>query len=492
LEVVELCEGLLEIKKDAFRECASLTNITIPSAITIIHEGTFAVCVSLEEVELPEGLFEIRCKAFDCCIHLKRICLPNSIEHIGEDAFQGCKITSFRIPPLITTISSGMICHHPSMCSIEIPESVTRIEEMVFGFCLVLRNMALPPDIVIEDKFDMCTDLQQLFGSGTNITNALKHRFDNLPIHKMIYYQTYNNMTVQQLNEATIMKKRVLGSNLNPTGNLQDCLGMTPLHILACSSVQNIELYKLLVTKYPENLITEDRWGAVPLLYAVWGNAPTKYAPSEIVQFLVESYKSLYPNYQFDWNNMVLSLARFETAFRIEVRHDVIRYVWGIQQESFPDQYFDWNVILEKAVYPWSEYHSEYIPRRSFIHLVRLSISERANRLWNRKFKHYIHEMLNKVYKTAFPPSIQGRRDYIAEVQEHLTHCENEYRTLKEATTLLELALWKKKIDDHCQEANEERRVKIEELAIRQQCRVGSGADAVIEHVLQYLVTMKE
>ena len=51
-------------------------------------------------------------------------------------------------------------------------------------------------------------------------------------------------MTVEQLNEATIMKKRVLGSNLNPTGNLQDCLGMTPLHILACSTVQNIELYK--------------------------------------------------------------------------------------------------------------------------------------------------------------------------------------------------------------------------------------------------------
>lgn len=173
----------------------------------------------------------------------------------------------------------------------------------------------------------------------------------------------------------------------------------------------------------------------------------------------------------------------------------MIRYIWSIQKDNFPDQHIDWDVILEQAVSRWDEYHPEYIPKHSFIHLVRLSISERANRLGNRKLKHYINEMSNKVYKTDLPKDSQERRDYIAGVQEHHVHCENEYRTLKEATTLLELALWKKKIDGYCQEANEKRqikKVKIEELAIRQQCRVGSGADVVIEHVLPYLVTMNE
>ena len=48
-----------------------------------------------------------------------------------------------------------------------------------------------------------------------------------------------------------------------------------------------------------------------------------------------------------------------------------------------------------------------------------------------------------------------------------------------------------KEINDRCQEANEKRRtkrVKIEESASRQMCRVGCGADVVIEHVLPYLV----
>lgn len=48
---------------------------------------------------------------------------------------------------------------------------------------------------------------------------------------------------------------------LDPTGNQQDCLGMTPLHILACLSIHDLKLYRVIVEKYPANLITEDRWG---------------------------------------------------------------------------------------------------------------------------------------------------------------------------------------------------------------------------------------
>jgi hypothetical protein len=51
---------------------------------------------------------------------------------------------------------------------------------------------------------------------------------------------------------------------------------MTPLHILACSSVHDLEVYRVIVENYPTNLITEDRWGALPLLYAFWGAAPAE------------------------------------------------------------------------------------------------------------------------------------------------------------------------------------------------------------------------
>ena len=313
LEVVEFCEGLLEIGKKAFMECEALKRITIPSTVTLIGEWAFADCICLLDLELFTGLREIRRMAFCCCLCLKRICLPNSVERIGEDAFLACKATNFRVPPLISTIFERTFIQS-DLFSIEMPEGITEVRFAAFLGCRV-------EDVIPFPVFDRCTDLQQLFGSETNIINSLKHRFDNLPIHKMIYYQSYDPVSVDQMNNATDISKR--GSKLNPTGIQQDCLGMTPLHILACSTVPSIDLYKVLVNKYPETLITKDRWGALPLLYAVLRNIPTKNTQSEIVQFLVESYKSLYPNHQFNWNEMVLNLARFEAlALRRKVSHD--------------------------------------------------------------------------------------------------------------------------------------------------------------------------
>jgi hypothetical protein len=146
-------------------------------------------------------------------------------------------------------------------------------------------------------------DLQQLFSSELEIIRELQHRFDGLPIHRLVYYQLYYQGVLQILAATINMRScqsRTLRSKLDPTGNQQDCLGMTPLHILACSSVHNLEMYCLIVEKYPTNLITEVRWGATPLLYAFWGAAP-----AQIIDFLLESYHSLYLGFEFNWTMMV-------------------------------------------------------------------------------------------------------------------------------------------------------------------------------------------
>jgi hypothetical protein len=67
-------------------------------------------------------------------------------------------------------------------------------------------------------------------------------------------------------------------------------------------------MYRLIVAKYPANLNTVDRWGALPLLYAFWGAAP-----DEIIQFLLESFQSLYPFNAFNWTLMVETMARCDT-----------------------------------------------------------------------------------------------------------------------------------------------------------------------------------
>jgi hypothetical protein len=67
----------------------------------------------------------------------------------------------------------------------------------------------------------------------------------------------------------------------------------------------------VIVEKYPTNLITEDRWEARPLLYAFWGAAPT-----EIIQFLLDRYQSLYPDHDINWTMMVETMGRCDTPTR--------------------------------------------------------------------------------------------------------------------------------------------------------------------------------
>jgi hypothetical protein len=107
--------------------------------------------------------------------------------------------------------------------------------------------VAFPPNAVCDinaligdDEMDnriIHTDLYQLFGSESRIIFALRHRFDGLPIHSIVYYQSYHQGVLQNLIAAMNMRycQRRTMCKLDPTGNQQDdCLGMTPLHILAC------------------------------------------------------------------------------------------------------------------------------------------------------------------------------------------------------------------------------------------------------------------
>jgi hypothetical protein len=81
----------------------------------------------------------------------------------------------------------------------------------------------------------------------------------------------------------------------------------------------------------------------------------------------------------------------------------------------------------------------------------------------------------------------------LREIREKLAHFDSEHYRLKEMTSILELALWKSRMNEkHPQEeaTHSQKKIKTDETSFRQQCRVTCGADIVIGHVLQFLVTV--
>jgi hypothetical protein len=263
----------------------------------------------------------------------------------------------------------------------------------------------------------------------------------------------------------------------DPTGNQQDCLGMTPLHILTCSSVHDLELYRIIVENYPTNLITEDRWGALPLLYAFWGAAP-----AEIIQFLLESYQTLYPGHEFNWTMMLKTMGRTSTP------KERIEKMLHVRQLHFPEQPINWEYFLDEFALHSDFYITGGLFQEQIRFLCMCCLSERVENL---AFKVWRDCIPNMIHNAKFDWT-EDNSDILHIIRLTLAHFEDELPKLKEATTVLELALWKMNIYDtsHQQKTTrDQKKLKVEGASPRQQCRVTCGADVIIGHVLPYLIS---
>jgi hypothetical protein len=95
------------------------------------------------------------------------------------------------------------------------------------------------------------------------------------------------------------------------------------------------------------------------------------------------------------------------------------------------------------------------------------------------------------IYTAAFVYD-GDNRSILNRIRDKLAHFENELPKLKEATTILELALWKMKINKNSLEENttrHQKKIQTNHSIFRQQCHVSCGADVVIGHVLPFLIT---
>jgi len=399
---VKLSEGLDEIGDWAFYYCEYLKRITIPSSVRRIGDYAFAGCKKLVEVKQCGGLQEIGQGAFAKCKSLNRIALPSSLRVIGDCAFNWCI----------------------RLMVVELCEGIQEIGEDAFRNCNSLRNIAIPSTYLLGERmfevFDCAITLKKAFPSVANstaISEALKHRFDELPIHQICYSQPHHPP-----NDMLQLLKGAIGAveQPNATGRKQDCLGMSPLHILVCSSKHDMGMYRFLIEAYPNNLITQDKWGDIPIFYSFWGNAPR-----EVMQLMVESHNTYFPGHTLDWGRMIITLGESNAP-------DGIRNLLDTHQNHFPDQNINWE---ECAVKLASSRSASIEPFNLFL---RLSVANRLDALgverWQGKVENFINE---------FPANENTREELARLLYSNLV----SYEQLKEATWLLELALWKANID---------------------------------------------
>lgn len=154
----------------AFFGCTGLTDIYLPESIIELGEAAFSECFSLESLSLPEGISFISDRLFENCVNLRELYLSNRIVYVGKRAFYGCSNLSHTVdkggrylgnnlnPYLVLTKFTGKKAYSVNancriigesaflglpLTKINIPCSVVAISDYAFAGCKKLKEITL-------------------------------------------------------------------------------------------------------------------------------------------------------------------------------------------------------------------------------------------------------------------------------------------------------------------------------------------------------------
>ncbi len=137
-----------------------LKSVTLPTAITIINEGTFSNCGSLETITIPKEINAIGERAFEKCSSLKSVNVSSAINY-GARTFANCKsLESFSFYDG-SVAGANMFAECESLKSVKLCDSMTDIPDYMLYKCRSLTSFDIPAQVKTIGKYAL---------SGTSIT----------------------------------------------------------------------------------------------------------------------------------------------------------------------------------------------------------------------------------------------------------------------------------------------------------------------------------
>ena len=209
LHSVSLPNSVTQIKAQAFMDCGPLTTVNIPNSVTyigslafsgtawlnnqpdgIVYAGKFAYKYKGEmpldtKLEIDEGTIGICGSAFSYCSNLVSVNIPQSVTYIDDFAFTGCtNLVSVNIPNSVTFIGFDAFRECKSLTTITIPQSDILFYPHAFSNCTGLSSVTILSNNITfysgaDTVFENCSNIKEVtfdckivvpfFKSNTNL-----------------------------------------------------------------------------------------------------------------------------------------------------------------------------------------------------------------------------------------------------------------------------------------------------------------------------------
>ena len=124
LESVEIGDCVTYIDDMAFRNCGSITGVTIPNSVTSIGQSPFYQCFSLTSIDMPNSVTYIGLSAFYGCSGLTTVTIGSGVTSIGKMAFRHCSgLTGITINATNPPTLGDNVFQNTNDCPIYVPSA---------------------------------------------------------------------------------------------------------------------------------------------------------------------------------------------------------------------------------------------------------------------------------------------------------------------------------------------------------------------------------
>ena len=174
------------IAKAGFRNCDTLTSVSLPDTIKVIAEDAFSGCTNLRSINLSDNITSIEHSAFFNCGELTSINFPQKLEYIGASAFYDCKkLQNVILPDGVLEVGGGAFNGCENIQEVYLPESLEFLGSHAFSGCTEIRKLTILGPEVIEDETFKAYYLSELYIGDKITTIKFGNRLGNNRIEKL-------------------------------------------------------------------------------------------------------------------------------------------------------------------------------------------------------------------------------------------------------------------------------------------------------------------